>query len=419
MSSSPPDTVNQAETTPTDHPGDELQLRGAGRKLLFVITEDWFFYSHFMPMAQAAIDAGYTVAVAARYTDHRNALEKIGITSFELSLDRGRLNPFGAVTLIFRLFSLYRRLKPDVVHHISLKPVVLGSLAARLAAVPVMVNAVTGFGFLFTSTDKRFGYLRWIVGWMLRRTVGAPSSFVLLENEDDAKALTQQGIDAGRITIVGGAGVDPEAFPAMPLAMENAAAEEGQPLKLALVARMLWSKGIDVAVAATKKAWDAGASVELTLVGAPDPLNPAAIPEDQLEEWDDEPGIIWAGRRDDIVAVWGAADIALLPSRGGEGLPRSLIEAAACGRALLTTSVPGCREIVVEGETGHLVPPNDVDALTNVIVALAAEPGRAIEMGKASRQHFETRFTEAHVTGSLLDLYDQATSWAVQAGRLS
>lgn len=408
----------ESSNTPEAVPGAGITPAGAGRKLLFVITEDWFFHSHFMPMAQAAIDAGYTVAVAARYTNHRNALERIGITSFDLSLDRGRMNPFGALTLIFRLFSLYRRLKPDVVHHISLKPIVLGSLAARLAAVPVMVNAVTGFGFLFTNTDNRFRFLRLMVGWLMRRTVGAPSSFVLLENSDDARALEKQGINPSRITIVGGAGVDPDAFPAMPLPLQAADDPLKAPLKLALVARMLWSKGVDVAVAAVKKAREAGANVELVLVGDPDPLNPAAIPEEELKKWDGEAGITWAGRRDDIVAVWRQADTALLPSRGGEGLPRSLIEAAACGRAILTTSVPGCREIVVEGTSGHLVPPNDPDALMEAIVALARDPVRVIGMGQASRHHFETRFTEAHVTASLLELYGQATAWAQQAGRL-
>ncbi|MEM6903925.1 MAG: glycosyltransferase family 4 protein [Pseudomonadota bacterium] len=411
-----PKPDHQHQANPSHASGETVVLPGGGCKLLFVITEDWFFHSHFMPMAQAAIDAGYTVAVAARYTNHRNELERIGITSFDLSLDRGRMNPIGAITLIFRLFALYRRLKPDIIHHISPKPVVLGSLAARLAAVPVMINAVTGFGFLFTNTDRRFGYLRLLVGWMLRRTVGAPSSFVLLENSDDSEALQNQGIKAERITIVGGAGVDPDAYPAMPLPV---ASNQGkQPLQLALVARMLWSKGVDVAVAAVERARASGADVELTLVGAPDPLNPAAIPEDTLTDWDDKPGIIWTGQQSDIVAIWRAADVALLPSRGGEGLPRSLIEAAACARPIITTEVPGCREIVVDGASGHLVPPNDPERLAEAIVALANDHGRTIAMGQASRLHFETRFTEAHVTGSLLQLYSQAVNWAKQAGRL-
>lgn len=398
----------------TPDPAAQQNAPANAPKLLFVITEDWFFCSHFLPMARAAVAAGYHVGVAARFDKHREQIEALGISCFDLSFERGRLNPFGATTLIWRIFRLYRDLRPDLVHHISLKPVILGSLAARLARVPAMVNAITGFGFLFTAKDPKLNWLRRVVGLALNMTVGAPSSFVLLENQDDRQVLLDRRIaSAERITVVGGAGVDPDNYPAMPLPYRA-----GKPVQVALIARMLWSKGIDLAVAAIAKARSNGCNVMLTLYGAPDPLNPAAISEAQLQEWSTEHGTNWAGKTATVVAAWQQADIALLPSRGGEGLPRSLIEAAACGRPIITTDVPGCREIVRHGETGLIVKPDDVDALARAIETLACDEAKRTAMAAASRAHFETRFTEEAVTSAVIKLYRQALSWALSTNRI-
>ncbi|MEO0393237.1 MAG: glycosyltransferase family 4 protein [Pseudomonadota bacterium] len=404
----------------------------SGRTVLFVITEDWFFHSHFMPMAKAAIEAGYRVGVAARFDQHRNAIEALGADTFELSLNRGRFNPLGALTLIFKLRSLYNRLEPDLVHHISLKPVVLGGIAARLATIPVTVNAVTGLGYVFTSQNPRLKTIRAVLTQVLKFAMGGRSSFALLENQDDRQVIMALGItQADRITIVDGAGVDGQAFPAMPLPSQSPAldqqqpAEQGQPskrsgpLKIALVARMLWSKGIDVAVDAVAKARAQGAEVSLSLVGAPDPLNPQAVTEEKLRHYDQQDGVTWLGRRDDIQAVWQHHDIAMLPSRGGEGLPRSLIEAAACGRPIITTDVPGCREIVIDGTSGLIIPAHDSDALATAIINLAQKsPDDLAAMAQASRAHFETRFTETAVTDRVIALYGQAFTWALENDRL-
>jgi glycosyltransferase involved in cell wall biosynthesis len=179
------------------------------------------------------------------------------------------------------------------------------------------------------------------------------------------------------------------------------------PLKIAVIARMLWSKGIDVAVAATRLARAQGAAIELTLYGEPDPTNPKTIPREQLEAWSREPGIAWRGRTDDAASVWREQHVCCLPSRGGEGLPRTLLEGASCGRAVLTSDVPGCRSLVRDGVEGLLVPPNDAEALAAAMVRLADDPARLARMGGAARERVLSGFTERHVASAVAAMYGE------------
>jgi glycosyltransferase involved in cell wall biosynthesis len=200
------------------------------------------------------------------------------------------------------------------------------------------------------------------------------------------------------VTIVGGAGVDPKAYPVAPLPPQP-------PLRLALVARMLWSKGIDLAVEAVTAARSRGADVTLTLHGAPDPDNPKAVPQVTLEDYGRRPGIAWAGPTRDIPGVWAAHHVTILPSRGGEGLPRTLLEAAASGRAIITTDVPGCRSLVRDHCEGRIVPPDDVEALTRAILDLAADPPALARYAAAARARIHEGFTEADLRDTLQALY--------------
>jgi glycosyltransferase involved in cell wall biosynthesis len=222
----------------------------------------------------------------------------------------------------------------------------------------------------------------------------------LFENPDDPALL---GLDPAnpRVTLVGGAGIDPEGLSPRPLPPHP-------PLKVAVVARMLWSKGIDLAVEAVRLARSRGELVELSLYGAPDPSNPKAIPESTLKEWSGEPGIAWHGQTADIAAVWREHHLCCLPSRGGEGLPRSLLEAAACGRAILTSDVPGCRTLVRDGIEGRLVPPNDAAALADGLTALARDPALVARMGGAARARVLDGFTERDVMDGVKRLYARA-----------
>jgi glycosyltransferase involved in cell wall biosynthesis len=368
----------------------------SGHKLVFVVTEDWFFASHFLPMTRAARELGLDVTVVTRVRSHREAIEATGARVIPLQVERRSINPMKAGYAAGQLAAILKDEKADIVHCIALKSILIGGFAASLAGVSRRVYALTGLGFLGARTD-RMGRLSQRAVRLLVRGLETAKTRYLFENTDDPKLL---GLDpAGpKVTIVGGAGIDPEALTPSALPAQP-------PLKIALVARMLWSKGVDLAVEAVRTARAQGAPIELSLYGAPDPSNPKAIPEETLKAWSSEPGISWHGATRDIAAVWRDHHVACLPSRGGEGLPRTLLEAAACGRAIVTTDVPGCRTLVRDGVEGCLVAPNDAPALADAFLSLAHDPERVARMGAAARARVLDGFTERDVINSVKRLY--------------
>ncbi|MCG7393523.1 glycosyltransferase family 4 protein [Microvirga sp. ACRRW] len=367
-----------------------------GRKLVFVVTEDWFFVSHFLPMARAARELGLDVAVVTRVQAHREAIEATGARVIPLQVERRSINPMTAGYAAGQLAAILKGEKADIVHCIALKSILVGGFAATLAGIDRRVYALTGLGFLGARTDSVARLSKRAVRLLVRGLQTGRTRY-LFENTDDPKLL---GLDpeAANVTIVGGAGIDPKALKPAPLPAQP-------PLKVAIVARMLWSKGIDLAVEAVRMARAKGAAIELSLYGAPDPSNPKAIPEDTLKGWASEPGISWHGATRDIAAVWRDHHVACLPSRGGEGLPRTLLEAAACGRAIVTADVPGCRTLVRDGVEGLLVPPNDAAALGDALLSLANEHERVARMGEAARARVLDGFTERDVMNDVKRLY--------------
>jgi glycosyltransferase involved in cell wall biosynthesis len=368
----------------------------SGRKLVFVITEDWFFVSHFLPMAEAARELGFEVRVVCRVREHRAAIEATGAKVIPLEAERRSLNPIAAGYAAGQLAAILKAEKADLVHCIALKPILVGGFAAALARVPRRVFALTGLGFVGARRDLAGRFARGAVRQIVRG-LETRQTFYLFENPDDPKLL---GLDpaGSRVAIVGGAGVDPERLHPEPLPAQP-------PLRVAVVARMLWSKGIDLAVEATRLARARGADVELSLYGAPDPSNPKAIPEETLTQWNGEPGIRWHGPTRDVPAVWRGHQVCCLPSRGGEGLPRTLLEGAACGRAIVTTDVPGCRALVREGVEGRIVPADDAERLADAFIGLARDPALVARMGEAARARVLEGFTEEAVRRRVQDLY--------------
>ncbi|WP_230530119.1 glycosyltransferase family 4 protein [Microvirga roseola] len=367
-----------------------------GRKLVFVVTEDWFFASHFLPMARAARELGLSVSVVTRVRSRREAIEATGAKVIPLQAERRSLNPMAAGYASGQLASILKAEKADLVHCIALRSILVGGFAAGMAGIPNRVYALTGSGFLGARTDLAGRFARRAVR-LLVRGLETKRTRYLFENTDDPGLL---GLDpaAPHVAIVGGAGVNPEALRPEPLPPQP-------PLKVAVVARMLWSKGVDLAVEAVRAARAKGADVELSLYGAPDPSNPKAIPEETLMAWNAELGIAWHGATRDIAGVWRDHHLACLPSRGGEGLPRTLLEAAACGRAILTTDVPGCRTLVRDGIEGRIVAPNDSSGLAEALVALASNPDLVVRMGEAVRARVLDGFTERDVMDRLKSLY--------------
>ena len=369
-------------------------------KLMFIVTEDWFFCSHFLPMARAALQDGYEVSVACRVREHSNAIRALGYKLLPLEANRKSINPFAVVSATWRMRGLIKSEQPDIVHLIALRSILLGGCAARMAGIKRRVIALTGMGLLGAATTLKARLARAAVKAAIRLGVDGAQVRYLFENRSDPALLGLDPDDAGRVLIVGGAGINP-------LALTPAPQQPHTPLKLAMVARMLRSKGADTAVEATTLAIKHGAQIELALYGAPDPGNPKSIPEATLRNWASQPGITWHGHvnQASVAAIWALHHAAVLPSRGGEGLPRTLLEAAACGRAILTTNVPGCRDFVRNGTDGFVVAPDDVEALAQAMMTLVRDPQLVISMGEAARARVLAGYTETAVGEAVIKLY--------------
>ncbi|MGL4240219.1 MAG: glycosyltransferase family 4 protein, partial [Beijerinckiaceae bacterium] len=349
----------------------------------------WFFCSHFKPMARAAVAAGLDVAVACRVRDHRAEIESLGCRVLPLEADRRSLNLGDLTSAVSGMKRLIAAERPDMVHLIALRSIVVGGLAARLAGVSRRVIALTGMGLLGAASTWKARIARMGVRTFIRLAVDGSHARFLFENRSDPRLLGLDPDDRSKVRIVGGAGIDPDVFEPQPL-------PPPRPLRLATVARMLWSKGVDTAVAAVQIARSTGADVTLSLYGAPDPDNPKSIPEATLREWGTLPGVTWHGKvsQRETPAIWARHHAAVLPSRGGEGLPRTLLEAAGCGRAILTTDVPGCRDLVRGGVEGLIVQPEDHEALARAILVLTVDETQVVKMGAAARARVLDGHTE-------------------------
>jgi glycosyltransferase involved in cell wall biosynthesis len=364
-------------------------------RLLYVVTEDWYFLSHRLPMARAAQAAGFEVHVATRIVDGRGAIEAEGFRLHPIPFVRGRLAPFAAIRTIMALRRTMREVEPAIVHNVAVQASVLGSLAA-FGRPCARINALTGFGYIFTSSGAGARLLRVVAERILRLLVDRPRSVALVQNPDDRESLVAIGIKPERIALIPGSGIDVERLRLLP--------EPEAPLAIGFVGRLLEDKGIHTLIEAHRLLRRRGLEIELRIAGTPDPANPASISEAEAAAFGREPGITWLGHVDDIAALWARAAIAVLPSRR-EGLPLSLLEAAACGRPMIATDVPGCREIVRPGETGLLVPPGDAASLANAISTLAAAPELRAHYGAAARRLAVERFAAASIGAQTVELY--------------
>jgi len=377
-------------------------------KLLYVVTEDWFFVSHFLPMARAAKAAGFEVVVATRIRQHGDAIAREGLRVLPLQAERASLDPLKLVQALLLLVRIVRAEQPDIVHCIALRSIVLGGLAARLVGTKAIVLAPTGLGELWIGDGARYRLLRILVRALMRGFLQAPQVHYLFENSEDPREF---GLDPNgpMVTIIGGAGVDPDRFSVTP-------EPPAPPVRIAVIARMIAPKGIAEAVEATRLARAAGAPVELHLFGDPDFSNRRSIPQKALATWSAEPGISWHGRTDDVTKVWREHHIAMLLSHR-EGLPRTLLEAAACGRPIVATDVTGCREVVRDGVEGLLTPLRDPAAAARAIERLAHDPGLRRRLGLNARARVEERFTEASVMRAVGAVYSSSAGGALTEGR--
>jgi glycosyltransferase involved in cell wall biosynthesis len=365
-------------------------------KLLFLVTEDWYFCSHRLPVARAARDAGFAVTVATRVRDHGEQIRGEGFALVPLAWRRRGDGVAGGFRAIAEIVRVYRRVRPDILYHVALKPALFGGAAARLAfpsrARPAIISAIMGLG-----TSASALWRRRVLGGALRLV--AVRGRVIVQNPEDRTALVRCGFDPARIALVRGSGVDTEHFAPLP---------QPEGCTVALVGRMLRSKGVLDAVTAVRALRAEGMAVELLLAGAADPDSRDSLSEDELAALAREPGIAWLGHVADVREVWRRAAIALLPSSYGEGVPKALLEAASCARPIIASDMPGCRDVVAHGETGLLVPPGDVPALAAAVRGLAADRAARVRMGKAGRTRMVAEFGETAVAEQTLTLIRRA-----------
>jgi glycosyltransferase involved in cell wall biosynthesis len=375
---------------------------------MFLVTEDWYFWSHRLPVARAARDAGFEVIVAARIRDHGTRITAEGFLPRPIAWRRRGDGVAGALRAVAAIGRLYRAERPAILHHVALKPVLFGGAARILAFggsahAPAVIDAIMGLGSGFSSGGLGARLRRPALSLALRAIVGRGRSRVVVQNQEDAAALAALGLPQSRIALIGGSGVDIRHFAPLPM-------PAGDPLRVALVARMLRQKGVLDAVAAIRLLRTRNLPIELVLAGPTDPDNLGSLSRSTLTSLAAEPGVRWVGAVDDVREVWRHAAIAILPSTYGEGVPKTLLEAAACARPIVASDVPGCRAAVRIGQdaSGILVPPRDIAALATAIATLAADPERREAMGRNGRRLIEADFAEEIVARETLALYRDA-----------
>ncbi|WP_019466793.1 glycosyltransferase family 4 protein [Dyella japonica] len=369
------------------------------KAVLFANT-DWYLYNFRRALALSLRRVGYDVLLISPDGPYGEKLRALGLRWEPLPMQRRSLNLLREFALLMHLFRLLRREQPDVVHGFTIKCAVYGSLAAKMAGIPARVNAVAGMGYVFTSSQLKARLLRPVVRGLLRLALGGERARLILQNSDDVKLFRRAAlVDPAHIRLIRGSGVDCAKY----AGATARKAGDGR-TRVLLASRLLWDKGVGEYVLALRQLRAQGYSVHAMLAGTPDAGNPAAIPEETIQGWVDEGLVTWLGHVDDMVTLFGAVDIVVLPSYR-EGLPRSLVEAAACGLPLVTTDVPGCREVVSDGIDGLLVPVQDGKAIARAIRRLLDDPVLARRLGEAARNKARTYFDERIVIARTLGVY--------------
>lgn len=376
-------------------------------RLLFVVNDASYFLSHRLPIGLEAQRQGFEVHVAAPGPPPAE-LESRGFLYHQVHLPRGGAYPVAAILSIGSLVRLFARVKPDLVHAVTTRPVVLGGIAARLARVPAVVFAVAGLGPGIKGSSAS-PLMRAVLRRLYRSALGHPNARVIVQNRDDRDYLvTEAGLDPNRAHLIRGSGVDLADYPVQP--------EPRPPLVVLMASRLVRDKGPETFVAAVRLLRERGdAATRFRLAGAPDPHSPGAISLATLDQWTSEGVVEVLGRRDDVPNLIAAANLVVLPSVYGEGLPKILVEAAASGRAVVTTDYPGCRDAIIAGESGLLVPGNDPQALADAMQRLLADNDLRRRFGAAGRRLAETEFGIEGIVAQHIGVYRELLAQSASA----
>ena len=372
------------------------------RHLMLGVTEERYVLSHRVGVAKAARDAGWAVTFVTRVDNHGQRIRALGFECINFDFVLRKSSPWNILRRTLGLYGIYRRYRPDLVHHVSLQPVLLGSIAALLARTPAVINGITGMGFALTQNSLRARAIRYtllpILSWVLRRD----RTYTMVQNSQDAEFVSSLGVKLERLIYRQDTGVDIKRFMVAP--------EPPGPIRVTMASRLIWDKGVRVFVEAAVRIRAARDDILFTLVGEPDRKNPMSVPAERITEWVAAGFIEWWGYQEDMNSVWNRSHIATLPSYYREGLPMVLLEAAACGRPIVTTDIPGCRDVVQHGRNGYLVPPHDVEALASAIVALADNPPLRASMSSAGRRRMEAEFNHEQIGEKMLQCYEMVVT---------
>jgi len=368
-------------------------------KLLIVVNELWFFHSHRLPLALGALKEGYDVYIVANGDKSlEDKVSNLGLKFHEVSFSRSSVNPFRELKVLISLFRVYRKINPDIVHHVTIKPIIYGGIVARIVKTKSVVNSISGLGHVFISQGLISKARKTIVKIIYRNLFKRDNVRAILQNPEERKILSKYNIiDFDRSFLIRGAGVDLETF--------SPVVEPSGPVVVTLAARMIWEKGVGVYIDAIKILKDKGIKAKFILAGGVDYDYPGFIKKSVLDNWHESGIVTWVGHHNDVSKLYQETHIVCLPSFYSEGVPKSLIEAAASGRPIVTTDKPGCREIVIDNFNGLLVKPCDANSLARALEILIKNKSLRIEYGKNGRQLASGDFEVGSVVKSTLDVY--------------
>lgn len=370
-------------------------------KIVYVVNEAGFFFSHRLRLALEARSRGAEVTLICGANTGEHVASEHDLKVLTVPLSRSGVNPLAELRTFFGLVRHYRRLKPDLVHHVTIKPVVYGTLAARLARIRGVVNAIPGLGFVFTRRGNKAALRRYFVTALYRFALAHPNMRVIFQNKEDQQAFVDNKvIRRDQVVMIRGSGVDLNEFQASP-------EPPTKTIVFVLVSRMLRDKGVGEFVEAARKVRAIYPDWDFWLVGDVDPGNPSSLTIDELMAWDKSGLVHWLGHRDDVAEVLQLSHVLVLPSYYREGLPKILLEAAASQRAIITSRVAGCLEIVTDGVTGLAVAPRDVEDLAGAMVRLGNDPELRGRLARAARSKAEAIYRVEDVVSDTFFVYQQ------------
>ncbi|KJR40902.1 group 1 glycosyl transferase [Candidatus Magnetoovum chiemensis] len=368
-------------------------------KILYFVTEDWYFSSHRLNIARASKEKGMEVIVVTRVDKHLNVMLNEGFKVYPLNLVRSGKNIIKELICIKRIIDIYIKEKPDIVHHVALKPILYGSIAANITKIPYIVNAFPGLGYIFSTKSLLTFLFKRLLVLLYRIIFSSSGTIAIFQNIDNMSYFVKRGIiTKDKAFLIRGSGVDTHEFLPKP--------EPDGVFTVMMASRMLWDKGVGEMIEAAKIFKTRNLPCRVVLVGKTDPENPNSVPDNILRQLNNDGIIQWWGYKENMAEIISMAHIIVLPTIYDEGVPKVLIEAASCARPIITTNMPGCRDIVRDNENGILIEPNDIDALTNAILKLMQSPELRDKMGKRGRAIVIEEFSTDIVVNTTTVIYE-------------